>query len=1031
MDVDAFEAAAAAAAGARDPAAYRAALALYAGDLLPEDRYADWAAARRERLRGVYLGLLGRLARLHETRGEYLQAAEVLRRALDAEPADEGAHAGLMRALALAGEPHQARRQFARLREALRRDLDAEPSPASRRLYEDLVAGRLPPPGDPGDPGDPGETIQATAVLPVPPATTPPAPAPPAPAPPGARVAPAPPGPPTDEVRESSGWAGTAARGASTLPAPLTSFIGRESELAAAQRALAGTRLLTLERPGRDRQDPPRPPGGGRRPPGVRGRRLAGRPGPRRGRRRRRAGHRRGPRRAGGARPAPPGDPRRGPPPHAAAARPRRLRAGGRGQRGRGRGPPAGRPPAAGAGHQPAGPGRDRGDGLARPPLRLPPRGPPEPRGGDDPAGPGPPAGGPPAGDDRGDRPEALLRYDAVRLFLARAQASWGAFRLTRQNAPALVAVCRRLDGLPLALELAAARVRVLSVEQLAARLDDRFRLLTGGSRTAPPRQQTLRATVAWSYDLLPPVERRLFERLAVFAGGWTLEAAERVCADAAPAGPAAPGPQAAGLDPAEVLDLLSQLVDKSLVVVEDEDGGGEVRYRLLETLRQYAGERLAASGEDGAVQRQHAACYLALAEAAEPRLEGPEQVRWLARLEQELDNLRAAHRWALRAGEFDLVLRLATALHAFWLQRHVAEGRAWLEACFARQPASPPTVLRARALAVAGVLASLQSEQAGGRARLEEALAMARGLGDAPATLAALQGLGGIARSQGDYAAAGACYREGLAVARELGDGRTAGRLLFLLGEMAGMRQDLGAWRALVAESVPLLRAAGDRWATGYAVRSLAYAAHHAKDYGAARALYAEALALGRAVGDQALVAWTHFGLGLTALAQANSAGAQQHLAAAVARFRERGERGALAHALAGFVGLAAARGDAARAVRLAGAAAGLRGGRRGDRAAGGGRPRGLAGARAARPRRRRRRRGLGGGGRDGAGAGHRVRSGGRPRGCPGSRLRAAPPDAMLLSRFQAPNHPARGSGASGGRLQQACHWRQTRRTT
>ena len=158
VDVDAFEAAAAAAAGSRDPAAYRAAVALYAGDLLPEDRYEDWAADRRERLRGVYLGLLGRLARLHEARGEYLQAADVLRRALDAEPADEEAHAGLMRALALAGEPHQARRQFARLREALRRDLDAEPSPASRRLYADIVAGRLPPPAPaPGDPGATGD----------------------------------------------------------------------------------------------------------------------------------------------------------------------------------------------------------------------------------------------------------------------------------------------------------------------------------------------------------------------------------------------------------------------------------------------------------------------------------------------------------------------------------------------------------------------------------------------------------------------------------------------------------------------------------------------------------------------------------------------------------------------------------------------------------------------------------------------------------------------------------------------------------
>ena len=681
MDVDAFEAAAAAAPGARDPAAYRAALALYAGDLLPEDRYADWAAARRERLRGVYLGLLGRLARLHETRGEYSQAAEVLRRALDAEPADEGAHAGLMRALALAGEPHQARRQFARLREALRRDLDAEPSPASRRLYEDIVAGRLPPPGAPGDPGDPGDR-PGHGRPPGAPATTPPALAPPAPTPPVAQVVPA---PPTDEVRESSGWAGTAVRGAPTLPAPLTSFIGRESELAAAQRALAGTRLLTLSGPGGigktrlalqvaaavlpgygdgvwlvDLAPVAEDAGVAQAIAGV----LGVREEPDRPLLETLAGALRSTRLllvlddcervVGGS----------------AAAAEALLRA-------------APQLQVLATSRQALG---VAGETVWRvPPLRLPPCGPPAPPGRGRPRRPEPAGRRPPQGDDRGDSPEGLLRYDAVRLFLERAQASRGAFRLTRQNAPALVAVCRRLDGLPLALELAAARVRVLSVEQLAARLDDRFRLLTRGSRTAPPRQQTLRATVAWSYDLLAAPERRLFERLSVFAGGWTLEAAEQVGADAAPAGPAAPGPQAEGLDSAEVLDLLSQLVDKSLVVVEDEDGGGEVRYRLLETLREFARERLAASGEDAAVRRRHAACYLALAEAAAPELLGAQQAVWLDRLEQELGNFRAALAWCASRGDrpdaAETGMRLAAALWRFWDERfYLSEGCRWLE---------------------------------------------------------------------------------------------------------------------------------------------------------------------------------------------------------------------------------------------------------------------------------------------------------------------------------------------------------------
>jgi predicted ATPase len=225
-------------------------------------------------------------------------------------------------------------------------------------------------------------------------------------------------------------------------------------------------------------------------------------------------------------------------------------------------------------------------------------------------------------------------------------------FALTERNACAVADVCRRLDGIPLALELAAARVGLLGVEQLAARLDDRFRLLVGGSRTAAPRQKTLRATVEWSYELLSESERCLFERLAVFAGGWTLDAAEAICVGD-------------GLEPGHVLDLLGQLVDKSLVIV-DATLDGPVRYRLLDTLRQYAQERLAASNVAHSTAHRHAVYYLALAKEAEPALTGAQQAAWLEQLEREHENLRAALHYTATFGEAELDLQLAGALWKF-----------------------------------------------------------------------------------------------------------------------------------------------------------------------------------------------------------------------------------------------------------------------------------------------------------------------------------------------------------------------------
>jgi predicted ATPase/transcriptional regulator with XRE-family HTH domain len=295
--------------------------------------------------------------------------------------------------------------------------------------------------------------------------------------------------------------------------------------------------------------------------------------------------------------------------------------------------------------------------------------------------------------------PERLVESAAVALFLARAQERRADFALTAQNAQAVAQVCVRLDGIPLAMELAAARVDSLSVEGIAARLDNRFRLLTGGARDALPRQRTLRATLDWSYDLLSEPEQALLDRLAVFAGGWTLAAAEAVCVGE-------------GVEGWEVLDLLGSLVNKSLV--QTEEAGGEVRYELLETVRQYGQERLAVAGGAAAVRDRHLAWCLALAEKAAPHLTGPEQGGWLTRLETEHDNLRAALVSARETGADELGLRLAAALSHFWyIRSYCSEGRGWLEAALARGGSAWPTA-RARALNGAGNLARQQGDNRG-----------------------------------------------------------------------------------------------------------------------------------------------------------------------------------------------------------------------------------------------------------------------------------------------------------------------------
>jgi non-specific serine/threonine protein kinase len=374
---------------------------------------------------------------------------------------------------------------------------------------------------------------------------------------------------------------------------------------------------------------------------------------------------------------------------------------------------------------------------------------------------------------------ESLSRYESACLFVERAAAVKPAFALTGQNAPAVAQVCYRLDGIPLAIELAAARAKVLSVEQIADRLDDCFRLLAAGGRTAMPRHKTLHATMDWSHELLSEEEQTLFRRLSVFAGGFSIDAVESVC-------------EGAGIERDQVLGLLSHLVDKSLVLAQEQ--GGEARNRLLATVRQYGREKLALPGEEAEVGRRHARYFLELTEGAEQALYGPDQMRWLARLETEHDNLRAALSWSLDdSGDAGLGVRLAAALWNFWFTRgYLSEGRRWLEKAIS-QRGSAATLARVKALNGAGSLATFQDEYEVAKALIEEGLALSRELGDKECIATSLANLCGVAMlGQRDDIPVVDALEEARDLKPEIKDRRTIGNLLILEG---GWPSHEGIW--------------------------------------------------------------------------------------------------------------------------------------------------------------------------------------------------------------------------------------------
>jgi predicted ATPase/transcriptional regulator with XRE-family HTH domain len=510
-----------------------------------------------------------------------------------------------------------------------------------------------------------------------------------------------------------------------------------------------------------------------------------------------------------------------------------------------------------------------------------------------------------------GAAPAAVAASAAVRLFVARAAAVRPGFGLRPENAVAVADLCRRLDGLPLALELAAAAVRVLPVAELRDRLRDRFRLLTGGSRTALPRQQTLAAAVGWSYDRLDARERTLFARLSVFAGGWSLAAAEAVAAD-----PDDPAPA-----PAAVLELLTRLVDRALVVAE-EDGEGRARFRLLETLREYARERREASGAAAAVRRRHLAHYTALAEAAVAGVGGTAPREWLARLDREQDNCRAALNWVLAEPEPAALaqgLRLACALPLFWRSRgRWREARTWLDALLALPASGVPPAVRAAALGWAGGIADFLGDAPASRARREELVAFVRPTGDSPAAGGWLRGLGvGWAAGALPPDEAAAWLTQRLAFFREAADATEVAITLRELGRLALDQGDHRAAQRALEESLAVFRRLGDRLRTAAVLTNLGQTRRAAGDAAGSRAHFEEAVSICRQHGYENGVAGALLGLGEAALAAGDLARARPLFAESAARFREVGTPHDEAAALRSLALLANTAGDDAAAGR------------------------------------------------------------------------------------------------------------------
>jgi predicted ATPase/DNA-binding winged helix-turn-helix (wHTH) protein len=504
---------------------------------------------------------------------------------------------------------------------------------------------------------------------------------------------------------------------------------------------------------------------------------------------------------------------------------------------------------------------------------------------------------------------EVLSQCPAVALFVQRAVAAKPDFELNPENAAAVCEICARLDGLPLAIELAAARVKVLSPALMLTRLASRLQLLTGGARDLPHRQQTLRAAMDWSYDLLSAAEQRLFRRLSVFAGGCNLEGVEAVC-------------DTKGDLDLDLLDGMASMVDKSLVQ-QIERVKGETRFVMLETIREYALEKLKASGEQPLTKRAHAAYCLVLAE--EDATE--ESAEWLERFAVEHDNFRAGLEWLTETGDVEWGLRLGTALFRFWeIREYLAEGRDSLGKLLKLAGAQAPTKARARALFAAGVLAGGQGDYASADELIGESQDIARQLGDKTGVAVSLNALAVTAGDRGDVAVARALLEESLVLWRELGDQKAVARALSNLANVLKLQGDYDRALSLHAECLSIFRELGDL--TGVAW-SLNYQGDLQRDRGdspAARKLYEQGLAIFRGLGDCWGIAGTLADLGSLAREQGNYSSARSLYAESIKLFQELDHKRGIARLLECSACSAAAQLEAERSLRLAGAAAALR---------------------------------------------------------------------------------------------------------
>jgi predicted ATPase/DNA-binding SARP family transcriptional activator/DNA-binding NarL/FixJ family response regulator len=843
VDVEAFEDAAATTRHAPlEPAAFRAAIDLYTGELLPEDRYEPWVEERRAQLRELYLSLLLELAALYEERKEFELGIGAFSRVVAEVPTHEGAHVGLMRLYALSGRRREALRQYERFREALIKELGTEPDAATTRLQQEIWAGTFPP------------------------ADSPPA---------------------SFWAEEEAPSPAEAARG-HNLPPARTSFIGRERETLEIKRLLSMTRLLTLTGTG-----------------GCGKTRLALKVA----------------RDLVGAYPegawlvdlAPLSEAELVPQAVAQAL---------------------------GVREQPGRPLLETLEDALRsrkmllvvdncehlvetvvglvdslldscPKLRVLATSRESLNAADEVAW-MVPSLTVPYSRQEAYTPGELEAYESVRLFVERARQRDPSFVVTLRNARAVSQVCRRLDGIPLAIELAAGRMGVLSAEQLSLRLDDFLKLLTGG-RTAEPRHRTLRATLEWSHELLSERERVLFRRLSVFAGGWTLEAAEEVCSGE-------------GIEQGDVLEVLSELVERSLVVAEAGEEGVP-RFRMLEPIRQYGQERLQ---EDSVaaewVRERHAGYYLALAQEAEPELEGADQIPWMDRLETEHDNLRAALSWALEGGEAELGLRLAGSLRLFWVGRnHYSEGRRWYEEGLKRGHSAPKPV-RANALFGVGFFTVSLGDLELARERLEDSLVLYRQVGERRGAANCARLLGWIRFELGDWERAEALFEEALPLAQESGNIRDTCNALSTLSYMAACRGDVKRAQALGEESLATAREAGDTTSVAFASQYLAVTAMLGGDYERAQTLFEATLEMTRITGNRKGHAISLNNLGLVALCRGDHARAAKLSSESLRLSEELLDHQVITWSLDALAAACGQQGYVAKAARLSGAAEALR---------------------------------------------------------------------------------------------------------